>query len=144
LPTPVIKSLLAIAYSNLVSQVFYRPATDFFLNSNAHNTINSFYKIRYANYDIRKMNEQRILEELLEILEANGVTIRNEPLGGSGGGLCTVKGKQIFFVDTDAPAAEVAALCAAAVAKIVDIEKVYLKPQVRQLIEAHSNTLSER
>ncbi len=90
------------------------------------------------------MNEQRILDELLEILEANGITIRNEPLGGSGGGLCTVKSKHIFFVDTDAPAAEVAALCAAAVAKIVDIEKVYLKPQVRQFIEAHSNTLSER
>ena len=46
------------------------------------------------------MNEQRILEELLALLEADGVSIRSEPLGGSGGGLCTVKGERIFFVDT--------------------------------------------
>jgi hypothetical protein len=88
------------------------------------------------------MNEQRILEELLTLLEANGVTIRNEPLGGSGGGLCTVKGKQIFFVDTQASSADAAALCAAAVAKVADIEKLYIRPQIRQFIEAHSNIAS--
>jgi hypothetical protein len=57
------------------------------------------------------MNEQRILEELLALLEANGVKIRNEPLGGSGGGLCTIKGEQIFFVDTQASSADSAAIC---------------------------------
>ncbi|MCX5638195.1 MAG: hypothetical protein NTX52_10975 [Planctomycetota bacterium] len=90
------------------------------------------------------MNQQRILEELLALLEANGVTIRNEPLDGSGGGLCTVKGRQFFFVDTQAPSAEVAALCAAAVAKVTDIEKLYIRPQVRQFIESHGNIASER
>ncbi len=88
------------------------------------------------------MNEQRILEELLALLEANGVAIRNEPLGGSGGGLCTVKGKQIFFADTQAPSADVAALCAAAVAKVADIEKLYIRPQIRQFIENHSSAAS--
>jgi hypothetical protein len=81
------------------------------------------------------MNEQRILEELLSLLEANGVAIRNEPLGGSGGGLCTVKNQQIFFLDTQAESAVSAAVCAEAVAKIVDVEQVYLKPVVRQFIE---------
>jgi len=90
------------------------------------------------------MNEQAILEELLAILEANGVTIRNEPLGGSCGGLCTVKGKHIFFVDTQAPVTEIAALSATAVAKLVDIEKLYIKPQVRQFIETHSNSISHK
>ena len=85
------------------------------------------------------MDQQRILEELLALLEGNGVAIRNEPLGGSGGGLCTVKGKHIFFVDTQAPSAEVAALCAAAVAKVVDVEKLYIRPQIRQFIEAHGS-----
>ena len=84
------------------------------------------------------MDQQRILEELLAILEANGVAIRNEPLGGSGGGLCAVKGRHIFFVDTQAPSTEVAALCAAAVARVVDVEKLYIKPQIRQFIETHS------
>ncbi len=86
------------------------------------------------------MDEQRILDELLALLEANGVAIRNEPLGGSGGGLCTVKGRQIFFVDTQAPSADVAALCAAAIARVVDIENFYIRPQIRQFIENHSNT----
>ncbi|MHC4360834.1 MAG: hypothetical protein ACYSTN_08615 [Planctomycetota bacterium] len=41
------------------------------------------------------MNQQRILEELLALLETSSVTIRQEPLGGSGGGLCTVKGEEV-------------------------------------------------
>jgi hypothetical protein len=85
------------------------------------------------------MDEQRILQELLALLQANGVTIRNEPLGGSGGGLCTVKGKYIFFLDTQAPSVVAAVLCAEAVPKVADIEEIYIKPQVRQFIEDHSN-----
>ena len=84
------------------------------------------------------MNEQRILEELLVLLEQNGVTIRNEPLGGSGGGLCTIKGENIFFVDTQASSAEMAAVCARAVAKAVDTEHIYIRPEVRQFIENHN------
>ncbi len=87
------------------------------------------------------MNEQRILEELLALLEANGVSIRDEPLGGSGGGLCAMKGRQIFFVDTQAPSAVVAAMCAQAVPKVVDIEQVYIKPEVRQFIEDYNDQI---
>jgi hypothetical protein len=85
------------------------------------------------------MNEQRILEELLALLEANGVAIRDEPLGGNGGGLCAMKGRQIFFVDTQAPSAVVAAMCAQAVPKVVDIEQIYIKPEVRQFIESYND-----
>jgi len=82
-----------------------------------------------------------ILEELLALLEANGVVIRNEPLGGSGGGLCTIKGQQIFFVDTEASSAVSAAVCAEAVPKVADIEKLYIRPEVRQFIENHNNQI---
>ena len=85
------------------------------------------------------MNEQRILEELLALLEANGVAIRDEPLGGNGGGLCAMKGRQIFFVDNQAPSEVVAAICAEVITKVVDIEQVYIKPEVRQFIENHNN-----
>jgi len=88
------------------------------------------------------MNEQRILEELIALLEANSVIIRNEPLGGSGGGLCTIKGRPTFFADTQAPSADVAALCAEAILKVVDIEKLYIRPEVRQFIENHSNQIT--
>lgn len=83
------------------------------------------------------------MEELLALLEANGITIRNEPLGGSGGGLCTIKGQRIFFSDTQAPSVVMAALCAEAVSKVIDIEQIYIKPQVRQFIECHSGSGKE-
>ena len=88
------------------------------------------------------MNEQGILEELLALLETNDVTIRNEPLGGSGGGLCTIKGRRILFVDTEAPPIVTAAICAQSLPKVVDIEQIFIKPQVRQFIADHSSQVS--
>ena len=82
------------------------------------------------------MNQREILDELVLLLEGNGVKIRNEPLGGSGGGFCSVKGEKLFFIDTQAPAGETSALCAQTIVKLIDIESVYLKPQVRQFIES--------
>jgi len=102
-----------------------------------------FLELGYARYTVRQMNEQRILEELLTLLQANSVAIRNEPLGGSGGGLCTVKGEQIFFVDTQAVSADSAAICAEAISKLLDIDKLYIRPEVRQFIEINSSIEKE-
>jgi hypothetical protein len=85
------------------------------------------------------MNEQNILEELLGLLEGAGVKIRSEPLGGGGGGLCTIRGDWTFFVDTQATSGEAAAVCAEAVAKVVEVERIYIKPEVREFIESHSS-----
>ena len=85
------------------------------------------------------MNEQRILEELLGLLEGAGVQLRSEPLGGGGGGLCNLKGESIFFVDTQSSSADNATRCAEAVAKMVDIEAVYITPKVREFIESHGS-----
>lgn len=86
------------------------------------------------------MNEQSVLQQLLSILDDNGVQVRSEPLGGTGGGLCNVKGKNIFFLDTQAPTSETAILCAEAVGRLVDIESIYLRPQIRQYIKACMET----
>jgi hypothetical protein len=85
------------------------------------------------------MNDQRILEELLALLEAKNVKIRREPLGGRGGGLAAMKGATLFFVDTEATSADVATLCADAVLKLVDIETIYLRPEVRLFLESHAD-----
>lgn len=84
------------------------------------------------------MNDQQILDELLALLEARGITIRSEPLGGGAGGFCSVKGQNIFFVDTQSTAAETAALAAEIIPKLIDIESIYIRPEVRQFIENHS------
>ncbi len=78
-----------------------------------------------------------ILEELLLVLEQNNVHIRREPLGGGGGGLCKIKDKHILFVDTQANTADMAAICAQAVHQTLDIENIYIKPQVRRFLEKH-------
>jgi len=76
-----------------------------------------------------QVNEQRILEELLALLEASGVTR----------GLCTIKGENVFFVDTQAASADAAAICADAVLRLLDIDKIYIRPEIRQFIENHSS-----
>jgi hypothetical protein len=81
------------------------------------------------------MNKQQILEELLALLEADEVIIRREEFGGSGGGLCTFKGREVFFLDTQASSAENAMRCAEAILKRADIENIFIKPEVREFIE---------
>jgi hypothetical protein len=83
------------------------------------------------------MNEQRLLEELVMLLESNGVTIRREPLAGGVGGLCTISGRHVFFLDTQASSVDVASVAAEAVTKLIDIESIYLRPEIRQFIESH-------
>ena len=81
------------------------------------------------------MEAEAVLDELLALLEHNGVSIRTEPMGGGGGGLCKIKDRQVFFVDTEAPTADMAAICAGAVREIVDLENIYIRPQIRDFLE---------
>jgi hypothetical protein len=83
------------------------------------------------------MDSTAVLDELLMLLEAQNVTVRRDTLGGSGGGLCNIKGKNIFFLDTQASPTEAAAKCAEALAKVADIETLYIKPQIRELVEKY-------
>ncbi len=84
------------------------------------------------------MNSQHILDELLHLLESNGITIRHEPLDGRGGGLCDVNTQKIFFVDTQASSIQNAVLSADAIAKLIDIDNIYIKPEIREFIEKNT------
>ncbi|HPD46862.1 MAG TPA: hypothetical protein P5279_10165 [Anaerohalosphaeraceae bacterium] len=84
------------------------------------------------------MDEKAILEYLLGLLEANQVAIRTEPMGGRGGGLCKLKNRTIFFVDSEASTADIAVLAARAVNEIVDLEAIYIVPQIRDFLEKHA------
>lgn len=81
------------------------------------------------------MDNKSILDDLLDMLEKHNVEMRKDSLGGGGSGLCRIKDKYIFFVDTDSSAYEVAVICAKAVGQVVDIESIYIKPEVRSFIE---------
>jgi len=84
-----------------------------------------------------------IVDELTGLLAKQGVEIRTVSLGGGGGGLCRIKGKYTFFVDSDAATAETAGLCAEAVLRLVDIESVYMKPEVREFVEKYGRSEKE-
>ncbi len=81
------------------------------------------------------MESEAVLAELLALLEHSGVSIRTEPMGGAGGGLCKMKDKEVFFVDAEATTAEMVAICADAVREGIDLEKIYIKPQIRAILE---------
>ena len=83
------------------------------------------------------MNSQQILEDLLLILEENDVEIRKESIAGSAGGLCSIKGKNIFFLDTLAPSLDSASTAARVIDRLLDIETIYIRPELRQFIEAN-------
>ncbi len=87
------------------------------------------------------MNQQQILEELVSILQTNGIQVRDEPLSGRPAGLCTVRGRPIMFLDSDTGAQDNADACAEAVGRAINIEELYIKPQVRQYIESHCATM---
>jgi len=84
------------------------------------------------------MDNKAILDELIALLEQNGVAIRTEPMDGGGAALCKIKDKPVFFVDTQGRSADMAVVCARAVRELIDIEKVYIKPQIREFIETHA------
>jgi hypothetical protein len=81
------------------------------------------------------MNTEGLLDELLALLEKAGVAVRMEHMGGGGGGMYTVKGKNIVMLDTQSSSTERAAVCARALVTVTNIEEVYMKPEVRQFVE---------
>lgn len=81
------------------------------------------------------MNSEGMLDELLQLLEKAGVEVRLEQMGGGSGGVCSVKGRSMVFLDVQASTMDRAAVCARALAKSVNLEEVYMKPEVRQFVE---------
>jgi hypothetical protein len=82
------------------------------------------------------MDQQAILDDLLEVLAGRHIEIRNEPMGGGGGGLCQFREKTVFFLDTEAGCYESAVQAAKAVWKVIeDPETIFLKPAVRDFLD---------
>ncbi len=85
------------------------------------------------------MNTYTILDDLIALLDAHGVKIRMESLDESSGGLCKVHEQTILFLDKNAGTEQQIKICAEAILKLIDIATVYLKPEVRQLLEYFQN-----
>jgi hypothetical protein len=75
------------------------------------------------------------LDELFDLCGRLGIEVRMENLGGEGGGLCTIRGKRVLFVDVSADTATRAQRCLAALAGLPELDGVYLTPVLREAIE---------
>ena len=76
-------------------------------------------------------------EEMLELARRMGMTVRHARLGGGGGGLAVVKGGRQLFVDLDADAADQLEQTAQALSGVLELESVYVRPDVRQVLERY-------
>ena len=86
------------------------------------------------------MDYQSITQQLLVLLEEHRVLVRKEAMGGSGGGLCCLKGKNVLMIDQDSSSLETAINCAKAVESIIpDTEGIYLKPAIREFIDKYTS-----
>ena len=74
-------------------------------------------------------------EELLHIAREAGVQVRHAPLGGGGGGLVTLKGQRVLFVDTQAEPEDQLDRTLAAVAKLPQVAMRHVREDVRRLIQ---------
>ncbi len=83
------------------------------------------------------MEIQSRLDNLLELADQLGISIRREPLGGDGGGLCTLRGRRVLFVDTMADLDTRYERALAGLAPLQELDKLYIRPEIRQDLDAY-------
>ena len=77
------------------------------------------------------MNIEDRLNNLLSAAEGLGLEVRRETIGG-GGGLCTLHGRQVLFVDLAADVQTAYESTVAAMCGMEQLETIHLPPAVRE------------
>lgn len=75
------------------------------------------------------------LRSLIRVAGDIGIQVRRARLGGDGGGLCTIRGRRVLFLDRDADAATQLARTARALASLSETEVLFLRPDLRELLD---------
>ena len=74
-------------------------------------------------------------DELLDLARRLGVTVRHARLGGGGGGLAKIRGTRQLFIDLEAAPEDQLDQIVRALAGLQEIDTVFLRPDVRELID---------
>jgi hypothetical protein len=80
---------------------------------------------------------QSRLDALLELADQLGIAVRREPLGGEGGGLCTLRGNRVLFIDTSADLETRYERTLAGLAAFPGLDELYIRPEIRQDLDAY-------
>ena len=75
------------------------------------------------------------LESVVEAFDRLGVEVRRANLGGSGGGLCRIRGRPVVFIDLDADPATQLQCTVQALTALPNAETVFLAPNLRELMD---------
>ena len=81
------------------------------------------------------MHEVDKLGHLLESCRAVGIVVRDESLGGGGGGLCRLRGERVLFVDAEADDAGRYEKTVAALVAVPEFDDMFLPPVIREDLE---------
>ncbi len=82
------------------------------------------------------MNKEQLLDNLIATAEELGIDVRKAHMDGtSGGGICKLKSRWVLIIDLAAPLEDQIEATAHALKNRPEIENIYLRPQVRELIE---------
>ncbi|MCP4590759.1 MAG: hypothetical protein GY842_08440 [bacterium] len=86
------------------------------------------------------MNESAQLNQLTHLAEELGLEVRHATLGGKGGGVCTIRGRRVLFIDTTADLATRLECVVCALAGIPEIETRFVRPELRELLGRYRQT----
>ncbi|MEN6375975.1 MAG: hypothetical protein ABFD75_14500 [Smithella sp.] len=86
------------------------------------------------------MNEEIFLNQLKELAEKLGISVRDENIdieeSSSSGGLCRVEGKYILILNSRTTVKEKNQVMIKALQQF-DLSEIYIKPVIRELLEGY-------
>jgi hypothetical protein len=89
------------------------------------------------------LDENTLLSQLEELAETLNINVRYESFKGEGafstGGLCKLKGEYLLIINSKASVRDKADAIAGAL-KSFDLSQVYLRPGLREFLDAFSET----
>lgn len=87
------------------------------------------------------MNTIELIKACLELAERLSISVQYVPLAGAGG-LCTVKGKHVLYVNQSLPRAQQMEVLLSGLSQ-VSLDDVYILPALRELLDQSAGTKLE-
>ena len=83
------------------------------------------------------MNSYDLQEQLVVLVSQLGISVRRADLGGAGGSLVRLRGKDVLFLDTSADPDDQLQRLAPEVARLPGLDNIYIIPELRELLEEY-------
>jgi len=83
------------------------------------------------------MGMESAFDEMIDLARRVGLRVRHVHLGGNGGGLARIKGAGQLFIDLDAHPLDQLEQTARALACVSEVDVVFVRPDVRELLEKY-------